>query len=461
MYPSASLCSFFVEGLKGQMAEVMAAPHAAIEHASLDNLHPLALEDSLAQDSVMDVDAGTAVVQPDILPLNDVDPHEAKHNQVVPAKQSDAIVSDSTNDEGGSASSDSDFVQDDVQWPDMLLGETIKWERRNTDKEKNIILSITCSFAGHDNCRKHRSVTCCSTRSFGNAEILCYLAAWRLKADSYTDRSHMAAKPTTAEIQKVYEDNPDNAITDLYGQGVWRRCLKCAGNGPTLHCDICKEKRPKGHFNFHQIRNAINRKSSLRCKSCLICLRCKMEIADIRKWSIYHEKRVCKQCEDIKCKNCGLKPRKDFTEQVILTQQRKDPRSVFCKACQEKGHNNRSEAHTCHGCLDSFGPGKLACHRPDQPPKAHGFKILCKNCSERLKDLQQRVGRNRIHCKCKGPIHQESCHLFRSWRPKDKWWPGADLLQNPVTKNDKQFLERVGPEWWTKEKAFPTKPTSQ
>ena len=51
-YPGASLCSFFVEELKGQMAEVMAAPHAAIEHASLDNLHPLALEDSLAQDSV-------------------------------------------------------------------------------------------------------------------------------------------------------------------------------------------------------------------------------------------------------------------------------------------------------------------------------------------------------------------------------------------------------------------------
>ena len=62
--------------------------------------------------------------------------------------------------------------------------------------------------------------------------------------------------------------------------------------------------------------------------------------------------------------------------------------------------------------------------------------------------------RSALRCSCHLKIHSERCKLHLLSRT-DKWWPGADLKDDPVSRDDKRFLERVSPAWWVKEHAVP------
>ena len=127
------------------------------------------------------------------------------------------------------------------------------------------------------------------------------------------------------------------AFTTLFAQGMWRRCLRCAGLAPTFECKFCETSYDSSQFDPIQMMNHLAKKQAtpLRCKRCMVCTNCQKVQDDSRYFSKQEKGRICKECELIPCKRCGLKKRHFFTAEDINHSQRKTPQAVVCSECKE------------------------------------------------------------------------------------------------------------------------------
>ena len=164
----------------------------------------------------------------------------------------------------------------------------------------------------------------------------------------------------------------------------------------------------------------------------LACDRCATELeADCFRKSGGVRCTICRACEEITCKACGLtKTTMHFDEKSVHHFHRAG-QNVLCCDCHAQGRTYRDIAvYTCiwgdgvMGCLRDLG------HMLFQRDSLLKFKLdgqralLCVTCEERAnaKDVRlMKLWRQSVRRKCRcGPTHMENCPL----RPH----PGHDTL---------------------------------
>ena len=116
-------------------------------------------------------------------------------------------------------------------------------------------------------------------------------------------------------------------------------CMSCAQDNRIYTCTVCKQAKTEADFSkryYHRQHNRYHR----RCKECEICIGCKKQISDFRRFQV--DSRKCFTCsgedENTTCVVCGSsQPRSCFD----YNQSRKDrvdwPRCKKCCKCSKCG----------------------------------------------------------------------------------------------------------------------------
>ena len=144
-------------------------------------------------------------------------------------------------------------------------------------------------------------------------------------------------------------------------------------------------------------------------------------------------------------------PPEFFTKNGLLNAQKRGDRLV-CRTCRqtEQEEKKREQFQCCKqhpaGRAD-FNPKKL------RNSSFRGGRLICDTCDARERDLKARLRRKDAwRCTCRkiphgqkanaclhDRRHAEKCQLY-PMAPGEERWDGKNLVDEPVTKNDIEFL---------------------
>ena len=192
---------------------------------------------------------------------------------------------------------------------------------------------------------------------------------------------------------------PQDAISVLYTEGQWRRCLRCQDAQPKLTCTVCHVAKDTDAFNAKQRKNAARREDELRCTECETCKGCGVEQQDHRTFSRTH-RHLCIWCEPTMCAICQQTlPRRSFTRQNQTRNcnlERNRKRCNECMHCKECGRvqnmngfsTRPNYGHLCVEC-EPLQCARCPALQPRRnfPPrmlsnfKTRGGTLLCKSCT--------------------------------------------------------------------------------
>ena len=102
------------------------------------------------------------------------------------------------------------------------------------------------------------------------------------------------------------------AISVLYSEGQWRRCLRCRDALPKLTCTVCHLAKEENAFDANHRKNVLTQGDDLRCIDCETCKKCGVKQKDHRSFSRdLNYRHLCSKCEPRTCSICRKPYRKN------------------------------------------------------------------------------------------------------------------------------------------------------